>query len=550
MLFLREILLLAVVLCVCWETGDNRCGMECDSSQRRLAQPICYLRDDGNETECIMDITNTELRYFYFTKRVNLLLDLQPRVISLRIFNSITSNVQLKVSTFRFHREITHLLLRYRNIQVNSGMFYFLPNLKSLRMISVFFEFFPYFVHVNRFLTHLHISEFDISTITPRILAGGHVSGLTGIKYLWLLPSQYINTTDQSFTGLTALTYLYLGSFHIPNPVTTLSPLVRLRELSFYKCGLTDITFLTRTPSLYGLTILTVYDNPITRIQPGIFSSYTNLVKLYLHSNRIARLECGTFIGLYNLKSLQLYSNPIQNICFTAFKGLESLAKLSLAFTSLTSPSSRMFEYLLRLKLIDLYRTPLHCECSLQWLSRVHHNFGLTSFNAICASPSEHINKAATDLSIYRDCTQDLSYQCFNRSIRCPSGTSCQDTLDTYLCVCQQEGDLFDRSLNRCVSSEELSSATTPTYTSSTCPTATSTCPTCPAATCPTYPSCPTATCPTATSSTCPSCPTATCPTCPTATCPTCPAAPCPSCPTATCATTAALPSKSPSNRP
>ena len=166
------------------------------------------------------------------------------------------------------------------------------------------------------------------------------------------------------------------------------------------------------------------------------------MVRLYLHSNRLARLERGTFIGLNNLKSLHLHSNPIQDICITAFKGLlESLARLSLAFTSLTSLSSRMFEYLPGLKLIDLYRTPLHCDCSLQWLSRVHHNFSIfISSHAICASPSEHINKPATDLSIYRDCTQDLSYQCFNRSISYPSGSSCRDTLDTYCRVFSRGG--------------------------------------------------------------------------------------------------------------
>ena len=527
MLFLREILLLAVVLCVCWETGHTSCGVECDEFQRGLAQPTCYLRDDGTSTDCRIStpIEDTEIRRLGSFDKLTLMLDLQKRVNRLHIVNSNSYYTnQLEVSTFRFHRKITSLTIS--NFTIHPGMLDLVPNLKFLRMGSVSFEYFPYLAHANR-LTYLSIYKIDIPSTTPRILAGGHLSGLTRLKYLSLYPGrQYINTTDQSFTGLTALTYLYIESFHIPNPVTTLSPLVRLRKLRLHSCELTDISFLTRTPSLYGLTYLDLGYNLITRIQPGIFSGYTNLEYLLLYSNRIAQLECGAFTGLSNLEILYLISNPIQNICFTAFKGLESLAGLYLRYTSLTSLSSRMFEYLYSLKSIYLSDTPLHCDCSLHWLSRVQHNFGLYIY-ASCASPSEHINKAATDLSIYNyNCTQDLSYQCFNRSISCPSGTSCQDTLDTYLCVCQQEGDLFVRSLNRCVSREELSNgmlrlgATTPT--SATSPTSTS-----PTSTSPTATS-PSATCPTSTCATCPSCPTSTCATCPTATCPTATCATCP----------------------
>ena len=547
MLFLREILLLAVILSVCWETGDNSCGVECDEFQRGLPQPTCYIRDDGTSTDCRIStpIEDTEIRRLGSFDKLTLMLDLQKRVNRLHIDNSNSYFYNpLKVSTFRFHRKITSLIIS--NFTIHPGMLVLLPNLKFLRMGSVSFEYFPYLAGANR-LTYLSIYSFDIPSTTNSIL-GGHLSGLTRLKHLYLSPTQYINTTDQSFTGLTALTYLYIESFHIPNPVTTLSPFVRLRKLRLHSCELTDMSFLTRTPSLYGLTYLDLGSNLITRIQPGIFSGYTNLEYLLLYSNRIAQLECGAFTGLNNLEILYLISNPIQNICFTAFKGLESLAGLNLGATSLTSLSSRMFEYLHSLRYIYLSDTPLHCDCNLQWLSRVQHNFGLVSIRAVCASPSEHINKAATNLSTYNyNCTQDLSYQCFNRSISCPSGTSCQDTLDTYLCVCQQEGDLFVRSLNRCVSSEEISngllrlgattptSATSPTSTSptSTSPTSTSPTSTSPTSTSPTSTS-PTATSPTATSptATCPSCPTSTCATCPTATCPSCPTTTCPTCPT------------------
>ena len=533
MLFPKDILLL-VILCICWETGDTSCQIECDQSQIRLTEPTCYLRDDGTNTECGISVSgsDTAIRTLRSFDRISIMLDLQTRVRELYIYNYIDN--KLKVSTFKFHTEITSLRLYYRNMQINPGMFLLLPNLKHLHMYSVYFVYFPYFAHTNRFLTSLDIFLFDISSPYPHILTRDHISGLSQLKYLVLYPTQYINTTDQSFSGLTALTYLYTGNLNIPNPINTLSPLVRLKELYIYSNGLTDISFLTQTPFLYGLTNLGFDHNLITQIPAGIFSNYANLVILNLYENSLIQLESEVFRGLSNLEILNLNSNPIQNISLTAFKGLESLWKLSLQDTSLTSLSSRMFEYLPSLVLIVL-DVPLHCHCSLQWMPKVHHSFNLRLSNAVCVSPSEHRDKLATDPSIYTECIQDLSYQCFNRSVSCPTGSYCQDTLDTYTCVCEQEGYAFIRNLNKCVSSEDINNGLQKLNTN--------TCATCPAS----------ATCPTTTSATCPSCPTTTSATCPScASCATCPAsATCPSCPTvATTTVTRAQPCKCPTDRP
>ena len=101
---LREILLLSVVLCVCWETGDTSCGVESDESQRGLTLPTCYLRDDGTDTYCgiSLSITDTEIGTLGNFDKFTLMLDLQTRVNRLRIHKYI--NIQLKVSTFRFHK--------------------------------------------------------------------------------------------------------------------------------------------------------------------------------------------------------------------------------------------------------------------------------------------------------------------------------------------------------------------------------------------------------------------------------------------------------------
>ena len=457
MLFPKDILLL-VILCVCWETGDTSCQIECDQSQIGLTEPTCYLRDDGANTECITSVSSsdTAVRTLGSFDKLNIMLDLQTRVRKLRIYNYIDKN-KLKVSTFKFHTKITSLTVNYRNTQINPGIFFLLPNLLSISISSVYFVYFPYFAHANKFLTYLNIYQFDISSTSPRILTRDHVSGLTQLKELVLYPTQYINATDQSFSGLTALTFLYTRHLNIPNPINTLSPLVRLKELYIYSSSLTDISFLTQTPSLYRLTYLGIFHNHITLIPAGIFYNYANLVHLNLFDNSLIQLESEVFKGLSNLETLSLESNPTQNISLTAFKGLKSLRKLFFEHTSLTSLSSRMFEYLPSLVYIVLYDTPLHCDCSLQWIPKVHHSFNLRLSSAYCVSPPEHRDKLATDPSIYTECIQDLSYQCFNRSVSCPTGSYCQDTLDTYTCVCEQEGYTFIRNLNKCVSSEDIS---------------------------------------------------------------------------------------------
>ena len=493
MLFPKDILLL-VILCVCWETGDTSCRIECEQSQIGLAEPTCYIRDDGTNIGCRISVSSssTAIRTLGNFDKLTIMLDLQTRVRGLSIYNYIDNN-KLKVSTFKFHTGITSLTLYFGNIQIHPVMFFLLPNLLSISISSVYFVYFPYFAHTNRLLTYLYIHQFDISYPSPHILTRDHVSGLSQLKVLWIYPTQYMNATDRSFSGLTALTLLYTESLNIPNPITTLSPLVRLKGLYVYSSELTDLSFLTQTPSLYGLTILELGYNLITPIPAGTFSNYANLVHLYLYENSLIQLESEVFKGLSNLELLYLDFNPIQDISLTAFKGLESLRKLSLQDTSLTSLYSRMFEYLPNLVYIWLRSTPLHCNCSLQWLSKVHHSFHLYLSNAVCVSPPEHRSKLATDPSIYTECIQDLSYQCFNRSVSCPTGSYCQDTLDTYTCVCEQEGYTFIRNLNKCVSSEDINNGLQKLNTN--------TCATCPAsATCPSYPSC-------ATSATCPSCP-------------------------------------------
>ena len=199
MLFPKDILLL-VILCVCWETGDTSCQIECDHSQIGLTEPTCYIRDDGTNIGCRISVSSsdTAIRTLGSFDKLTIMLDLQTRVRGLSIYNNIGN--KLKVSTSKLHTEITSLTLYYGNTQISPGMFFLLPNLLSISISSVYFVYFPYFAHTNRLLTYLYIHQFYIPSTSPHILTRDHVSGLSQLKVLWIYPTQYMNATDRSFS--------------------------------------------------------------------------------------------------------------------------------------------------------------------------------------------------------------------------------------------------------------------------------------------------------------------------------------------------------------
>ena len=466
--------ILFVLLCCCI-TVNGRCWIECPESQRGLSDPQCFLKDDETLTYCYKHISNSDFTGQSITgyTRISLFVHLSDSILSLSINNGIDDKLHLRA--FVYQNQITNLNI-YTYIfgvgfaSIQPELFYLLPNLKHLQMVSVKFQYFPPFAQSNRFLTYIHIDTFSIQNNFAATLRAGRLSHLSGLKSLYLRFDKITNVTDQSFSGLTALTYLGLGRIHIPNPITTFSPLVKLKTLVYEYSGLTDISFLKQTTSLYKLQSLSFNGNSITSIQSNTFSNYRYLTLLNLNYNKISRFEKG-FFSESKLIWLHLFSNQIRELNVTTFKGLEYLTGISLGHNPISHLSSRAFEYLPNLNVIHLYGLPLHCDCSLQWLSIVNLNIKYSQ----CATPLQHSGKRAIDPSIYVNCIQELSYQCFNRSNSCPTGSYCHDTIDSYTCGCVEENYLFVESLNKCFSIEHIANALTQFSTTRssqcTCPT-------------------------------------------------------------------------------
>ena len=386
------LLLWCCCCCRCCITDSDTCWVDCPKSQILLSE--CFLKDDGTSETCDAKISNCE--------NVSLLIDLTPIVQALYIYNSISN---LEISTFRLHPDIN--LLRIEATYIHHDLFYLLPKLSYLYLYEVKFEFFPYLSDSNPLLTHLSIHSFSFSypERSNSILGKGYVSSLSQLNYLYLYSSQLITTTDESFSGLTALTSLDLGRFHASNPVATFSPLVKLKYLDFYSSEFADVSFLSLTPSLFGLTYLSLAHNKITHVPSNEFLNYTNLIYLYLYHNEIATLEEDCFKGLSKLVDLYLNDNQLKDLSTTVFEGLDSLSWIDLSRNSICHLSSKTFESLKQPDILELHDVPLCCDCDLQWMSKADFDIYSTS----CASPPQYVNRSATDSSNYVNCIQEFA---------------------------------------------------------------------------------------------------------------------------------------------
>nr|ABY47918.1 variable lymphocyte receptor B [Petromyzon marinus] len=86
--------------------------------------------------------------------------------------------------------------------------------------------------------------------------------------------------------------------------------------------------------------ILRLYINQITKLEPGVFDSLTQLTYLNLAVNQLTALPVGVFDNLTQLSILNMHTNQLKNIPRGAFDNLKSLTH------------------------IYLFNNPWDCECS------------------------------------------------------------------------------------------------------------------------------------------------------------------------------------------
>ena len=414
------VLFICFCCCCCWRAVNRGCHISCPIGENTVLEPRCTLIDDRRSTHCEIIVT-TPVHYYVGLRRyprytllpyfghLTLSVDLGPKILSLTIHNNIGDRLVLGGSASR--NSVMRVLIYSKSAFIHNDLFSLMPNLTRLEIKdSVKFRNFPPFSRFNRELAFVYIRPYTIRGVRVSTLARWRISDLPNLKHLDLEAGPFCNLLEDSLSGLTALTSLSLGAFHIPTPVTTLSPLVGLKHLAYWNSGLTDISF----------------------------------------------LEQASFRK--NLEWLDLSGNQIMEIGIHSFKELESVTGININFNPITHLSSRMFEHLPKLRSLFIIGLPLHCTNCLKWISIVKQkykiNFGVPGPR--CATPIQHYYKLVTDPSIHDSCTQELSYKCFDPTVSCPNGTHCQDTLDSYMCVCKEVDHLFIETRNACVSLEDL----------------------------------------------------------------------------------------------
>ncbi|KAI6645829.1 Fibrillin-2-like isoform X23 [Oopsacas minuta] len=182
---------------------------------------------------------------------------------------------------------------------------------------------------------------------------------------------------------------------------------------------------------LYKLDTFIWYTGCIEYIMPGAFQDLADL----------------TFLSLrYNL----LNSNSTQLLNRDSFRGLSKLTALELNSNEIASLDSKLFNGLFNLEYIDISDNTINCSCELQWVNIVD-SFGIDVIGT-CDDSGSMI--PIQNSSLYTECTQKLSYECFNKSNNCTN--ECIDTPDSFICGCGEGyGLVLDWDSQTCVDIDE-----------------------------------------------------------------------------------------------
>ena len=273
-------------------------------------------------------------------------------------------------------------------------------------------------------------------------------TGLTSIY-----TSSYIELESNNFfTHFTALQKIELG-YVLSREPPSFTNLLSLTYLRVYLIGpvthALDEGFVSGSTNLVNLIIYYSYFNGITE---GAFRNLNKLQRLYLGNSKLTYIEDGAFRDLSSLEVLVLEGNRLQNVSDNVFEGLtnsiflylsnnpefpltaliqaKSVYQLNLQYNGYHTLEPYVFQQMNSLRHL-LLSDPFVCDCDLRWTSLVG-QYGLNIYG-YC---DNNISSPITNTTLYTNCPQTESFQCFNKSITCPDNIICYNTEDSYFCGC------------------------------------------------------------------------------------------------------------------
>lgn len=207
------------------------------------------------------------------------------------------------------------------------------------------------------------------------------------------------------------------------------------------------------------VTELYLEGNHLTAV-PKELSTFRQLTLIDLSNNSISTLTNHTFSNMSHLSTLILSYNRLRCIPVHAFNGLRSLRVLTLHGNDISSVPEGSFNDLTSLSHLALGTNPLHCDCSLRWLSEWIKAGYKEPGIARCSSPESMADrlllttpthrfqcKGPVDINIVAKCNACLSSPCKN------NGTCSQDPVEQYRCTCpySYKGKDCTVPINTCV---------------------------------------------------------------------------------------------------
>ena len=199
------------------------------------------------------------------------------------------------------------------------------------------------------------------------------------------------------------------------------------------------------------LTYLYLTNSELAYIEDGALRDLSSLKQLHLDGNKLQFVSDNVFEGLTDLTLLYLNDNP--EFPLTALIQAKSVIELYLSQNGYHTLEPYVFQQMDSLRYLYL-SDPFVCDCDLRWTSLVG-QYGLNILNGVC---DNHFSRSITSVTLYTNCSQTESFQCFNKSITCPDNQVCSNTEDSYFCGCSRGYVLH--SLVQCEDVDECNGTT------------------------------------------------------------------------------------------
>ena len=310
---------------------------------------------------------------------VTITINIPNNIINLKINNPMRVNVNMDAVSVNLH--LKRMFIFGNNIQINQPAFFrYFINLREFQAQNVTFKYLPIFTH-NKQMTRISINQSMILNDTDRLIKKIFVGGLNKLEVL--------NWKRGGIDGI------------LKNSFCNLRMLSRL-----------DLT-----------------ENEIHELEEDTFNGLRSVTYLGLASNRITIVNGNSLTKLKNLKILDLSDNP--TFPLDSIASVWSLEKVILSYYNATYLLPYLFQQLMNLTNIGLDYIRFPCDCSNQWISKLHsYGISLTKIGSVCLNKEGSVD----DTSLYSECDFN-SYPCFNHSQTCQTPEARRvDSGDNCLC--------------------------------------------------------------------------------------------------------------------